>query len=96
MSDDHFELRLTRSAALRLAATGTAGLALGVRPARAAPIDRSAEVEAGARAFLASLAPAQRARASFSFGSAERTRWHWTVPASVPRKGLPLGQMSAQ
>jgi Protein of unknown function (DUF3500) len=96
MSDDHFELQLTRSAALRLAAAGAAGLALGVRPARAAPIDRSAEVEAGARAFLASLTPAQRARASFSFGGAERTRWHWTVPASVPRNGLPLGQMSAQ
>jgi hypothetical protein len=92
--DDHFELRLTRSAALRLAAAGAAGLALGVRPGRAAPIDRAADVEAAARTFLASLSPAQRARASFPFGGAERTRWHWTVPASVPRNGLPLGQMS--
>jgi Protein of unknown function (DUF3500) len=96
VNDDHFELRLTRDAALRLAAAGAAGLALGVRPAGAAPIDRTADVEAAARAFLASLSPAQRARASFPFGGAERTRWHWTVPASVPRNGLPLGQMSAK
>jgi hypothetical protein len=95
MNDDHFELRLTRSTALRLAAAGAAGLALGIRPARAAPADRAADVEAAARAFLASLTPAQRARASFPFGGAERTRWHWTVPASVPRNGLPLGDMSA-
>jgi hypothetical protein len=95
VNDDYFELRLTRTAALRLAAAGAAGLVLGVRPARAAPIDRAADVEAAARALLASLTPAQRARATFPFGGAERTRWHWTVPASVPRNGLPLGQMSA-
>ena len=35
-------------------------------------------------------------RASFPFAGAERTRWHWTVPASVPRNGLPLGEMSAE
>jgi Protein of unknown function (DUF3500) len=96
MNDHYLELRLTRSAALRLAAAGAAGLAFGSRLARAAPIDRAAEVEAAASAFLASLSPAQRARASFPFGGAERTRWHWTVPASVPRKGLPLGEMSAE
>jgi Protein of unknown function (DUF3500) len=94
VNDDHFELLLTRTAALRLAAAGAAGLALGVRPGRAAPIDRAADVEAAARAFLTSLSSAQRDRASFPFEGAERTRWHWTVPASVPRKGLPLGQMS--
>jgi hypothetical protein len=94
VNDDRFELRLTRSDALRLAAAGAAGLALGVRPAGAVPIDRAADVEAAARALLASLSPAQRAQASFPFGGAERTRWHWTVPASVPRNGLPMGQMS--
>jgi hypothetical protein len=92
--DDHFERGLTRTAALRLAAVGAAGLALGVRPARAAPAEGVA-VEAAARAFLASLSPAGRDRASFPFAGAERTRWHWTVPASVPRYGLPLGEMSA-
>jgi Protein of unknown function (DUF3500) len=94
VTDDRLELRLTRTAALRLAAAGAAGLALGVRAAGAAPIDRAADVVSAARAFLASLSPDQRTRATFSFGGAERTRWHWTVPASVPRNGLPLGQMS--
>jgi hypothetical protein len=96
VNDDYLEARLTRSTALRLAAAGAAGLALGVRPSRALPIGQAATVEAAARAFLASLSPAQRARASFPFAGAERTRWHWTVPASVPRNGLPLGQMSAR
>jgi hypothetical protein len=92
--DDSFDPRLTRGAALRLAATGAAGLALGVRSAEAAAVIPANDVEAAARAFLASLSTAQRARASFPFGGAERTRWHWTVPSSVPRNGLPLGQMS--
>jgi hypothetical protein len=96
MNDDHLEPRLTRGAALRLAAAGAAGLALGVRPLRAAPTDQVEAVDAAARVFLASLSPAQRARASFPFAGAERTRWHWTVPASVPRNGLPLGAMSSR
>ena len=95
MDDDRLERRLTRAAALRLAAAGAAGLAFGARAARAAPTD-GAEVEAAARAFLASLSGAGRDRASFPFGSDERTRWHWTVPSSVPRNGLPLGSMSAE
>jgi Protein of unknown function (DUF3500) len=94
VNDDSFDLRLTRGAALRLAAGGAAALALGVRFARAAPAVLANDVEVAARVFLASLSPAQRGRATFSFGSAERTRWHWTVPSSVPRNGLPLGQMS--
>ena len=94
MNEDHLEPRLTRTAVLRLAGAGAAGLALGVPPARAAPTDAAA-VETAARAFLASLSPADRDRASFPFAGAERTRWHWTVPASVPRNGLPLGAMSA-
>jgi hypothetical protein len=86
------ESRLTRPDALRLAAAGAAGLALGSRPAAAAPAPTA--VERAARAFLASLPAPARARATFPFGSAERTRWHWTVPASVPRNGLPLGSMT--
>jgi Protein of unknown function (DUF3500) len=94
VEEEHLERRLTRADALRLAAAGGAWLALGVRPAGAAP-DVGASVEAAARAFLASLSPAGRDRASFSFAGGERTRWHWTVPATVPRNGLPLGAMSA-
>jgi hypothetical protein len=95
VDDDHLERRLTRTAALQLAAAGAAGLALGVRPARAAPTDAAAAA-ASARTFLSSLSAADRGRASFPFEGAERTRWHWTVPASVPRNGLPLGAMSPE
>jgi hypothetical protein len=95
VNDDNLDPRLTRSAALQLAATGVAGLALGVRQAHAAPSD-AASVEAAARTFLASLSPDGRDRASFPFSGAERTRWHWTVPTSVPRNGLSLGEMSLE
>jgi uncharacterized protein DUF3500 len=93
MGDDNRPQQLTRSAALRLAAAGAAGLVLGARPARAAPAAADA-VEVAVSAFLRSLSAAARARATFPFASAERTRWHWTVPASVPRDGLPLGAMT--
>ena len=92
--NDHIESRFTRTAALQLAAASAAGIALGARPARAAP--DASTVEGAARALLASLSPAERDRASFPFAGAERTRWHWTVPSSVPRNGLPLGEMSAE
>jgi hypothetical protein len=95
VDEDRFERQLTRAAAFRLAAAGAAGLAFGARAARAAPTDGAA-VEAAARAFLASLSPVNRKRASFPFGSGERTRWHWTVPSSVPRNGFPLGAMSRE
>ncbi len=94
MIDDLLERRLTRPAALRIAAAGAAGLALGVRPARAAGNDVAA-VETAALTFLAALSAADRERATFPFDGAERTRWHWTIPTSVPRNGLPLGAMSA-
>jgi hypothetical protein len=89
------EQRFTRPDALRLAAAGAAGLALGARPAHAATSDVQA-VESAARAFLRSLSAADRARATFAFEGAERTRWHWTIPSSVPRNGLPLGALSPQ
>jgi Protein of unknown function (DUF3500) len=95
VNDDHLEPRLTRAAALRLGAAGVAGLAVGVRPGRAAPPEATT-VEGAARAFLASLSPAHRDRATFPFSGVERTRWHWTVPSSVPRNGLPLGEMSSE
>jgi hypothetical protein len=95
MTTEDGSLRLSRTAALRLAAAGAAGLALGPRPAQAATGTPEA-IEAAARAFLRSLPQAARARATFPFAGAERTRWHWTVPASVPRNGLPLRDLSAE
>jgi Protein of unknown function (DUF3500) len=94
VNEDHLEPTFTRTAALRLAAVGAAGLALGTRPALAA-LTPAAQVEAAADAFLASLSASGRDRATFPFGGAERTRWHWTVPSSVPRNGLPMRDMSA-
>jgi hypothetical protein len=93
VDDDHLVPRLTRRTALRVAAAGATGLVLGVRPGRAATSDAAA-VGAAARSFLGSLTGAQRAQATFGFDGSERTRWHWTVPSSVPRNGLPLGAMS--
>jgi hypothetical protein len=90
---DDLERRVTRKTVLQLAAAGATGLALGVRSARAAATDAAA-VEAAASRFLASLSDAHRDRATFRFDGSERTRWHWTVPSSVPRNGLPLGTMS--
>jgi Protein of unknown function (DUF3500) len=95
VDDDRLERRFTRPDALRLAAAGAAGIAFGARPAHASSSDVPA-VEAAARAFLRSLAAADRARATFSFDGAERTRWHWTIPSSVPRNGLPIGALSRE
>ena len=94
MNDDLLERRLTRPAALRLAAVGAAGLALGARPAHAAPSDGAASSPRRARSSLRCPGASATRRRSRSTG-AERTRWHWTVPSSVPRNGLPLGAMSA-
>jgi hypothetical protein len=95
VNDEGLERRLTRRTALELAAASAAGLALGARPAFAVATDAPA-VEVAARRFLASLSAADRSRASFPFAGAERTRWHWTIPTSVPRNGLPLGALSAR
>jgi hypothetical protein len=91
---EYWNAPLTRAAALRATAATAAGLAFGVRAAHAAP-DAALSLGDAASAFLRSLSPAARARATFPFGGSERTRWHWTVPASVPRNGLPLRDMSA-
>ena len=52
-----------------------------------------ADMLEGADAFLASLTPAQRAKTLFPFEDAERLNWHFTPR---PRRGLPLGEMSAE
>ena len=74
-------LFLTMVLAPSLAQTGMAQT-----PQRAAPM-----VEAAA-AFLATLAPAQKARAVLPFGSEERFRWFYTP---VSRKGVPLKDLNA-
>jgi hypothetical protein len=46
-----------------------------------------------AKVFLTSLAPGQKARASFDFADAERENWHF-IPRE--RKGLPMKDMTPQ
>jgi len=57
--------------------------------------DLATGMKAEALRFLASLDPAKTQRCTFQFSGAERTRWHWTVPSSVPRNGLALRDMDA-
>ncbi len=72
-------------------------------PATAAPIPTTATVPSAlvvpgmtqaATQFLAALDDAARSKASYTFGDAERQRWHWTTPAGFPRNGLPLNEMN--
>ncbi len=51
----------------------------------------AAEMAATANNFLAALSPESRAKATFEFANEERANWHF-VP--MPRKGLPLKEMS--
>ncbi len=89
---------VTRREALRLAAVGAGAVALGRVPwaAAAGPEPLAAQMATAASAFLDSLDGEARARATYGFGDAERFRWHWTIPESVPRNGLPLGDMTAE
>ena len=86
MNDDIRAPRLTRTAALRLAAAGAAGLALGARPARAAAAAPES-IAAAARAFSRRCRPLRARRATFPFTDTERTRWHWTVPGLLAAEG---------
>ena len=47
-----------------------------------------------ANAFLDSLTPEQREKATFAFDSAERTHWHFIPTEPFPRKGLTIKEMT--
>jgi len=64
-------------------------LLMPVRPAQSDPLPAS--MASAAERFLATLDPAQKARAQLAFDADERFNWHFTP---VPRAGLPLKQMS--
>lgn len=49
---------------------------------------------AAANAWLGSLTPEQRQRASFAFDADERMRWHFIPNEMFPRKGLMIREMS--
>ena len=47
-----------------------------------------------ATAFLASLTPEQRTKATFSLNAEERTKWNFIPTSMFPRNGLPLKEMT--
>lgn len=53
----------------------------------------SAAMSKAAAEFIGLLDPKDKLLAQFEFESTERTRWHWTVTSTFPRKGLPLSEM---
>jgi hypothetical protein len=54
----------------------------------------AAAMSKAAAAWLASLSPDQKQRATFAFDSEERTRWHFVPNESFPRKGVQIKEMS--
>jgi hypothetical protein len=54
----------------------------------------SGAMATGASAFLESLTPEQRAKASFALASEEYTRWHFVPTAQFPRQGLAMREMT--
>ena len=64
-----------------------------VEPMGQAPAYEFTDMLEAADAFLVSLEPRQRSKAQFAFEDTERLNWHF-VPR--PRRGLPLGEMSAE
>ncbi|MBX3064626.1 MAG: DUF3500 domain-containing protein [Anaerolineae bacterium] len=61
--------------------------------AQAQELSLAQSIAQAATAFLDTLNPDQRAKASYDFSNNERFRWHWTMPSGFPRNGLPLREM---
>jgi hypothetical protein len=84
-------LHVTRSPRLLLALVCAAALPIGSLIAA----ERSARgMTDAASTLLASLAPDQRAKASFAFDSDQRTRWNFIPTEAFPRQGLLVGEMT--
>jgi hypothetical protein len=79
-----------KTAALRVLAVGVGLVLLTSAYTR---IHSAAVMADAAKAFLASLTPEQRARATFQFQDEERLNWHY-IPRV--RKGLPLKDMTEE
>ena len=84
---------MNRRSFLEVAGFG-AGLAVLGSSGRAQTMDGlAATMAAAAQRFLDALSTPERSRSVFAFVGAERTRWHWTTPAAVPRNGVALRDM---
>jgi hypothetical protein len=54
----------------------------------------AASIAEDATAFLASLTPAQKSKATYAFDDVRRLSWHFVPATSVPRKGVSLKEMT--
>jgi hypothetical protein len=54
----------------------------------------AAAMATAANAFLASLTPEQRTRATFALNADERTHWNFIPTSMFPRNGLPIKEMT--
>lgn len=81
-------LYMMRHSLPRIAALALAGVLLTAAYHR---INTSSVMTLAAKQFLDSLTPEEKAKATFSFDDAERENWFFTP---VPRKGLPLREMT--
>jgi hypothetical protein len=78
-------LRLVVAATLIAACTGVVMIA---------SQKSAATMQKAATQFLDSLSPDQKAKASFTFESEERLRWHFIPNETFPRKGLMIKDMN--
>jgi hypothetical protein len=95
MSGSRWAVAITLPVAFAAALAGSAVLRGQTDAGPVAPVPEYefADMLQAADAFLASLEPAQRARAQFDFEDAERVNWHF-VPRA--RRGLPLKEMTTE
>ncbi len=87
---------MNRKTFLKIAALGASTALLGSGTKAQTTQGLAVDMATAATRFLASLSNPQRNKASFTFASSERTRWHWTTPSAVPRNGLALRDMSSE
>jgi Protein of unknown function (DUF3500) len=84
---------MSRLTALRLAVAATL-IAACTGAVMIASQKSAATMQKAATQFLDSLSPDQKARASFTFESEERLRWHFIPNETFPRKGLMIKDMN--
>jgi Protein of unknown function (DUF3500) len=87
---------MDRKTFLKIAALGASTAFLGERVQAQITQGLAVDMAQAATRFLASLSSSHRSKTSFTFSSAERTRWHWTTTSAVPRNGLALRDMSTE
>ena len=81
--------RVVVCTAVGLVVAGTWAAGVGLARQKAA-----ASMATAANAFLATLTPEQRQKATYPLVSEEWTRWHFVPTTQFPRNGLPFGEMT--